>query len=177
MSEAVFPQRRRCKKCARTLGADQAPVYFGMFCSVRCAGMADLATAPENAPRECRTQRDGVWVWKRRYRSEQEIPSRRRDDPSTSWYSCGHCGHLHLGHARMGEAETLRMLNSQEDLRDYLIKLRGHATIKQVAEVAGVRPIRLRELEEGIPHPENLVTLFKVLGVYRVRLGGSVLIR
>ncbi|MFE5859743.1 hypothetical protein [Streptomyces virginiae] len=46
------------------------------------------------------------------------------------------------------------------DLTDLLIKPRGQATRKQVAEVAGVRPIRLKELELG-----------KVLRVYHVRLG------
>ncbi|MGW0538186.1 hypothetical protein [Streptomyces sp. NPDC003032] len=40
----------------------------------------------------------------------------------------------------------------------------------QVAEVVGVRPIRLKELEEGLKHPEGLETLGKVLQVYRVRL-------
>ncbi|MGW0881256.1 hypothetical protein [Streptomyces sp. NPDC002671] len=36
---------------------------------------------------------------------------------------------------------------------------------------AGVRPVRLKELEEGLKHPEGLETLGKVLRVYRVRLG------
>lgn len=174
MSEMLFPHRQRCRACGKTLGADRAPVYRGMFCTPRCAGMAEPASSPQLAPRECRTQRDGTWVWKRRYRCEDEIPDRLRDDPSTSWYVCGHCGHLHVGHTRMGEAEALRMFNSPDDLRDYLVKMRGHATIKQVATAAGVRPIRLRELEEGVGHPENLETLFKVLGAYRSRLGGSI---
>jgi hypothetical protein len=43
-----------------------------------------------------------------------------------------------------------------EDLPDLLVKLRGKASHKQVAEVAGVRPIRIRELESGVDHPENL---------------------
>ncbi|MET9657882.1 hypothetical protein [Streptomyces sp. NPDC006510] len=34
-----------------------------------------------------------------------------------------------------------------------------------------MRPIRLKELEEGVEHPEGLETLGKVLKVYRVRLG------
>lgn len=49
--------------------------------------------------------------------------------------------------------------------------LRGQATRKQAAEVVGVRPVRLKELEEGLKHPEGLETLGKVLRVYRVRLG------
>ncbi|MEU7322545.1 hypothetical protein ABZ682_18580 [Streptomyces griseoviridis] len=57
------------------------------------------------------------------------------------------------------------------DLPDLLIKLRGQATRKQVAEVAAVRPVRLKELEEGLKHPEGLEALGKVLRVYNVRLG------
>ncbi|WP_309082214.1 hypothetical protein [Zhihengliuella sp.] len=40
-----------------------------------------------------------------------------------------------------------------------------------MAEVAGIRPIRLKELETGVDHPEGLKTLGKVLRAYRVRLG------
>jgi hypothetical protein len=116
--------------------------------------------------------RDGRKVFKRRYRSESEIPDRLREDPSTNWYSCGHCGHLHMGHTRMGTAEKFRMFEDLgEDLSDLLVKLRGKATHKQVADVAGIRPIRLKELEAGVDHPEGLKTLGKVLKVYRVRLG------
>ncbi|MBL1120744.1 hypothetical protein JK364_52080 [Streptomyces sp. 110] len=54
---------------------------------------------------------------------------------------------------------------------DLLIKFRGQTTRKQVAEVAGVRPVRLKELEECLKHPEGLETLGKVLRVYCVRPG------
>lgn len=60
------------------------------------------------------------------------------------------------------------------DLPDLLVKLRGQATRKQVAEVADVRPIRLTELEEGMEYPEGLRTLGKMLKVYRVRLGVAI---
>jgi hypothetical protein len=95
-----------------------------------------------------------------------------REDASTSWYWCEEiCGAIHVGHTRMGEREKFRMFEDlAADLPDLLIKLRGQATRKQVAEVAGVRPIRLKELEEGLKHPEGLETLGKVLRVYRVRL-------
>ncbi|MFD4574722.1 hypothetical protein ACFWNK_21870 [Streptomyces sp. NPDC058417] len=56
------------------------------------------------------------------------------------------------------------------DLPGLLVKLRGRATRKQVAVVAGARPIRPKELEGGLKHPEGLETLGKVLRVYRVRL-------
>lgn len=173
MAETLFPKRQRCKTCGKGLGLRaEDPVLFGLFCTPRCAGIANPATTPASAPRECTTQRDGQWVWKRKYRSESEIPDKLRQDPSTSWYACGHCGFTHVGHSRMGTAEQFRMFEDlTKDLPDLLVKLRGQATHKQVAAVAGVRPIRIKELEEGTPHPENLATLQKVLKTYRVRLG------
>ncbi|MGI8307062.1 hypothetical protein [Saccharopolyspora hattusasensis] len=170
---AAFPERQRCKACGKGLGLRaQDPVLLGLYCSPKCAKVAEQATRPEDAPRECRTQRDDKWVWKRRYRSEGEIPDRLRSDVSTSGYWCGHCGHLHLGHTRVGERERFRMFEDLvEDLPDLLGKLRGQATHKQVAEVAGIRPIRLKGLETGVEHLEGLKTLSKVLRVYRVRLG------
>lgn len=172
--EKLFPARQRCKTCGKGLGLrTQDPVYLGLYCTPRCAGMAAPASRPEDAPRGCRTQREGTWVFKRRYRSEQEIPANLREDASTSWYWCKEsCGAIHVGHTRMGEREKFRMFEDlTADLPDLLIKLRGQATRKQVAEVAGVRPVRLKELEEGLKHPEGLATLGKVLRVYRVRLG------
>ncbi|MFD4945556.1 hypothetical protein ACFWNT_24250 [Streptomyces sp. NPDC058409] len=168
----LFPERQRCKKCGKGLGLrPQDPVLFGLYCTPRCAGIANPAARPEDAPRECTTMRDGKKVFKRVYRSVGEIPDRLREDPSTSWYTCA-SGHLHIGHTRMGEREKFRMFEDLAvDLPDLLVKLRGQATRRQVAEVAGVRLIRLKELEEGVEHPEGLKTLGKVLKVYRVRLG------
>lgn len=175
MAETLFPQRQRCKGCRGALGKSASdPVLRGLYCSPRCAGMAAPAQYPADAPRECKTQRDGLWTWKRRYRSESEIPDKLRQDPSTSWYGCTHCGHLHLGHTRMGESESFRKFEDLgRDLTDLLIKLRGQATHKQVAAVAGVRPIRIKELETGIKHEDGLETLGKILKVYQARLGVS----
>jgi hypothetical protein len=173
MAESLFPDRQRCRKCSKGLGATGAPVFNGLFCSARCAGLAELHTDPEQAPRQCKTLRGGRWEFKVRYRSVGEIPAPVRDDPSANWYWCGHCGALHIGHSRIDLAqEQFRMLASAEDLADLLVKLRGHATRKQVAEVAGIRPIRLKELEEpGTAERVDLGALFKVLGTYRTRAG------
>ncbi|MFJ6140167.1 hypothetical protein [Kitasatospora sp. NPDC092286] len=178
----LFPVRQRCKTCGKGLGLRaQDPVYLGLYCTPQCAGMAAPASQPEDVPRGCRTQREGAWAFKRRYRSEQEIPARLREDASTSWYWCEEsCGAIHLGHTRMGEREKFRMFEDlAADLPDLLIKLRGQATRKQVAEVAGVRPIRLKELEEGLKHPEGLETSAGYCGctasgsAWRCRLGSS----
>lgn len=173
MAEMLFPERQRCKACRGNLGKTvQDPVYLGLYCSPRCAGMAEPAKSPESAPRECKTQRDGGWVWKRRYRSEREIPDKIRQDPSTDSYRCGHCGALHVGHSRMGEAETFRMLNSPDDLADFLVKRRGKATHTQVAKAAGVQPIRLKELENPKKGQKiDVHVLFAVLGILSTRPG------
>ncbi|KOT47112.1 MULTISPECIES: hypothetical protein [Streptomyces] len=115
---------------------------------------------PDNAPRGCRTQREGAWVFKRRYRSEQEIPARLRDDASTSWYWCEeNYGGIHVGHTHMGEREKFRMFEDlTADPTDLLIKPRGAGHAQ-----AGRR--------EDLKHPEGLKALGKALRVYSVRLG------
>lgn len=175
MSETLFPQRQRCKKCRKELGAQGAGVFLGLFCTARCASMAEPATDPAQAPTECKTKREGVWVFKRKYRSLGEIPAKIRDDRTVSHYWCTNsCGNLHIGHSRINlDTEQFRMFTDRADLSDFLVKSRGQATHKQVATVAGIRPIRLKELEDpAFPNPD-LNALFAVLPLYRSRLGVS----
>lgn len=172
MAETLFPQRQRCKSCRGNLGKTvNDPVLFGLYCTSKCAGIGNPATRPEDAPRECTTVRDGRKVFKRVYRSQSEIPDRLREDPSASWYTCA-SGHIHIGHTRMGEAEAFRMLNSPEDLADFLVKRRGKATHGQVARVAGVQPIRLKELENPKKGQRvDVHVLFAVMNVLSARPG------
>lgn len=173
MAEKLFPERQRCKKCGKGLGLKSTdPVYLGLYCTPRCAGIAVPATRPQDAPRECTTTRDGQTVFKRKYRSDSEVPDKILQDPSTGLYWCSHCAHRHIGHTRIGEAEKFRMFNDfEKDLPALLVTLRGHATYAQVAKVAGVRAIRIKELEQGIVHPEMFKTLDALLKTYRTRLG------
>lgn len=175
MAETLFPERQRCKKCRKGLGEQGAAVFLGLFCTARCASMAEPATDPAKAPRECKTARDGGWVFKRRYRSESEIPNKLRNDPSVDHYWCTNsCGNLHIGHSRIDlKREQFRMLGDRGALADFLVKSRGEASHKQVATVAGIRPIRLKELEDaGFPSPD-MNALFAVLPLYQARLGVS----
>ncbi|WP_424862871.1 hypothetical protein [Streptomyces sp. MMS24-I29] len=150
----------------------QDPVLMGVYCTPKCAGLPEPAARPEDAPRKCVTVRDSRTVFKRRYRSIGEIPDRIRQDSSTDHYSCGHCGHWHIGHSRIGAPEQFRMLSSPEDLADFLVKRRGRATYTQVAKAAGVQPIRLKALENPKKGQRvDLPTLFKVLDVLRARPG------
>lgn len=172
MAETMFPQRQRCKTCRAGLGRrTEDPVLLGLYCSAKCAGRAAPTLTPDSAPRECVTQRGGRWAFKRRYRSVEEIPGRILEQAMTDHYWCQHCGHLHVGRTRARDDETFRMFNDPVDVADFLIKRRGKATRSDVARVAGVRPIRLKELETGVAHPEGLTTLFKVLAVLRARPG------
>lgn len=176
MTETMFPQRQRCKTCRGSLGKTASDVVLlGLYCSPKCAGRAQPATNPNTAPRECVTQRDGRWTWKRRYRSESEIPDKICEDPSTNHYWCSHCSMLHIGHTRIGEAEKFRMLGSPADLADFLVKRRGKASHTQVAKAAGVQPIRLKELEN--PKKGQRVdpfVLFAVLDTLSARPGVAI---
>lgn len=170
LAEALFPKRQRCKTCGKKL---EELVILGLYDSYRCASMASPAKTPEEAPRECKTERDGKWVWKRRYRSEGEIPVKLREDPSSNWYWCTtSCGNLHIGHSRIKlDVESQRVVRSREELVDVLLKARGKADIKAVAKGAGVLPIRLRELENPKSEKVDLNALFKVLAFYKLKLG------
>jgi len=168
MAEVMFPKRQRCKTCGKKL---ENLVIMGLYDTYRCASMANPAKTPEEAPRECKTERDGKWQWKRRYRSETEIPEKLRNDPTSNWYWCNHCGNLHIGHSRINlETEKQRVVRDRESLSDVLVKARGKATVKQVAAVAGILPIRLKELEDPKSSKIDLDALFKVLDVYKLKL-------
>ena len=175
MAETLFPVRQRCKKCGKGLGLRaQDPVYLGLYCSPKCAGMAAPSVNPsdERTPRGCRTMRDGAWQFKKRYRSEQEIPDRLREDPSTSWYWCTEsCGHLHVGRTLVDtkRAEN-RGLRDRKAIADLLVKARGHATLKQVGEGIKSRPIRVKEWEDPGFDTPSMEVLFKLLGIYRIDL-------
>ena len=171
MAEKLFPERQRCKTCSKKLGGPGVPVYLGLHCSPLCAGIAEPHQDAASAPRECKTERKGQWEFKRRYRSESEIPGNLRGDPSTNWYTCRHCGHLHIGHSHIDlTKESHRVLGDRVALSDLLVKSRGHATLKQVSEVAKIRPIRLKELEDPASDKFDANALFAVLGVYRLKL-------
>lgn len=173
MSEVLFPIRQRCRKCRKFLGYGKEEVLLGQFCSAKCAGMAPPTPSAGHpvTPRECKTQRDGDWVFKRRYRSAGEIPERIRDDPSTSTYWCGHCGHLHVGRTlvQMPRAQN-RGLRSRRDIADLLTKARGKATGRQVGQAAGVRPVRIKEWEDPDFDNPSLGVLFSLLSAYRLDL-------
>lgn len=170
-SEVLFPARQRCRTCGKALGRDGAPVLKGLYDTPRCAGMAEPVKDLARAPRECRTQRDGSWEWKRRYRSVEEIPRPIREDATANWYECGHCGHLHVGHSRIDLAtEKFRVLAGRAELADLLVKSRGRATVADVAKVLKVPQVRIKEWEDPSSKCPDVDVLFKLLAVYRLKV-------
>lgn len=145
---------------------------MGLYCSYRCASMAEPFKRPQDAPRWCTTDKSGKTEWKKRLRHEGELPRALKDDPSAGVYWCKHCGFLHIGHNRVELAvDKTRRLGSMEDVADVLVKYRESRgwTQKEAAQRIGIRPIRLKELEEG-NKAATWDALFATLDYYRIRL-------
>lgn len=166
MAETEYPARTRCKTCRKAFGTH---VLSGLYCSYRCAGHPEPTRDPAKAPRECAYVRDGKPVFKRKFRCEGEIPADLRAKPDVSVYRCSHCLYLHTGTAVAREMKQQRTVYSMADLAEVLTKARGKATRTTVAGVAGVRPIRIKEIEECAERidPE---ALFALLKLYRMPL-------
>ncbi|TXH11142.1 MAG: hypothetical protein E6R04_03000 [Spirochaetes bacterium] len=166
MAETMFPQRQRCKKCR---GGFTTDVLNGLYCSYKCAVHPLPAKDPAKAPRECAYERDGKAVFKRRFRCESEIPESISSKPDVSIYRCSHCLYLHTGTAVARTVKAQKSVGSMEELSEVLVKARGKATRTTVGNVAGIRPIRIKEIEEGADRidPE---ALFALLKLYRISL-------
>lgn len=149
-------------------------MLFGMYCCAGCAGMSEPARKAEQAPRGCRTRRDGSWVFKKRYRHPGEAPDRLTGDQGMSRYWCteaGGCGHLHYGRTLVEmKGAANRGLRDRDAIADMLTKARGRATHAQVAKAAGVRPIRIKEWEDPTFDAPSLSVLFELARLYRLDL-------
>lgn len=108
-------------------------------------------------------------MFKRKFRCEQEIPDTIMSKPDVSVYRCKHCLYIHTGTAVARTVKESKSVGSWDELSEVLVKARGKADRKTVAKVAGILPIRLKELEEGAAKvdPE---ALFKVLRLYKLSL-------
>lgn len=169
MAETLFPKRQRCKACAHKL---DDTVLSGLFCSYRCAQHPQPATDAAKAPRECAYERDGKFVFKRRFRCASEIPTSITSRPDVSVYTCSHCLFLHTGTAVARTVKESKAIGSMAELSELLVKARGSATRATVAKVAGVRPIRVKEIEEGAERIDP-AALFALLRLYRVSLSAG----
>lgn len=168
MSIMLFPKRQRCKTCGKKL---DTVVLDGLYCSYKCASLPTPTTRIEDAPRACKTQRDGRWTWKRKYRCLEEVPQHILDLPSTNMYRCEHCHFLHVGHDRMKEQEVARLVRDPKTLGSTLLRIREEANLtrKQVADKIKTRPIRVKEIEEANA-TINTKVLFDLMYYYHLKL-------
>ena len=163
----LYPERKRCKTCRG--GLYDSHVLSGLYCSYRCAKHPEPARDPAKAPRECAYERDGKFVFKRKFRCEKEIPDTILSKPDVSVYRCSHCLYLHTGTAVARTVKPSRSVGSWDELAEVLTKARNSADRKTVAKAAGVLPIRVKELEEGASRVDPQA-LFALLKLYRISL-------
>ena len=145
---------------------------MGLYDTYRCAGMAEPFKRPQDAPKWCTTDRGGSLQWKKRMRHQGEMPKALKADPSASFYWCSHCGFGHVGHSRVTlEVEKTRQVRSLAEAGEVLLKHRESLgwDRKTAAAKAGLRPIRLKELEEG-SEQASWDAFFKLLDTYRVKV-------
>ncbi len=168
MAEKTYPERQRCRKCNKKLNE---VVLEGMFCSYRCGNFAQPYAKVDDAPRQCKTERDNKWEWKKKFRAENEIPKRILDEPATNVYRCSHCHYLHIGHNRATGTESARLIGDAKTLGTVLLRVREqrNQTQKQVASSLKIRPIRIKEIEEG-NSTIDVDVLFKLVKYYRLKL-------
>lgn len=169
--ETLYPERQRCKKCGK--GFPERGALDGLFCSYRCGGFAEPFKKIDDAPRWCKTQKNGKWEWKKRMRSAQELPKALRNDATVSMYWCDHCHFLHLGGS---ESKNLkfdkkdRLVSSRVELAEILVKSRGDASLREIGKASGLQPIRIKELEDPTCSKIDVVILFKLLEFYKLKL-------
>lgn len=149
--QTLFPQRQRCSKCRKKL---EKVVVSGMYCSYSCAGVPAPSRNVDDAPRPCKRQINGQWDFKKRYRCEEEVQKKLRDDPGTNIYRCEYCYHLHVGHSRpdpLSREKLSRKVGDADLLGDVLKRMREDKryTVKQLATKLNVPQIRIKEVEEG----------------------------
>jgi hypothetical protein len=169
MSEMLFPKRSRCKTCKKKL---DSTVLKGLFCSYKCAEHPAPSPNVSAAPRHCKREVNNVWSWKTKYRFEQEVPEKWRNDPATNIYLCDYCLNLHIGHSRVKpeDVSKLRRVVSDEVTLGSVIQRRREQLNwdkKVLAKVLKVPVIRLTEIEAGNPKMDVSV-LFKVLQKLRL---------
>lgn len=168
MAVKFYPDRVRCAKCSKKLST---MVLAGLYCSYKCGGFSEPFKKVEDAPRSCRLERDSKWIWKQKYRADNEVPEKLRNDPATNVYRCSHCQFLHVGHDRALGSEKARLIRDSETLGTVLERVRSdkNLTRKQVAERLKIRQIRIKEIEENSETIDTDV-LFKLLKFYKIKL-------
>lgn len=168
MKIKVYPERKRCRKCGKAL---KNIVLDGIYCSYDCGQLPAPIEDIDKAPRQCKMERDRVWMWKQRYRSIEEVPDRFKEDAATNIYRCNNCRFLHIGHSRPLGKETSYVVYDNVSLGTFLQKVRENRkeTRRDIATKIRIRPIRIKEIEEGSAII-NTEALFLLLKYYKMKI-------
>lgn len=163
--QKLYPERKRCVTCRSAL---RDIVIKQLYCSYACSDMPAPLEDIDKAPRECKTERENQWHWKKKWLYDGQVPQRIREDPSTNLYTCNYCGYIHIGHSRPKTEEKGTVLDP-ERLPSIFKRLRGDRDIKYVASKIGCRPIRIKEIENGHASPD-ITVLFKLAKYYNCEI-------
>lgn len=172
MSTKLFPERQRCSSCRKKL---DDVVVDGIFCSYSCASVSPPSTNVRNAPRECKREIGGKWDFKKRYRSESEVPPKLRADPGTNIYRCSYCRHLHVGHSRpdpFTREKMVRLAGDPSTVGSVISRMRQERgwTVQRLAAYLKVPQVKIVEVESGKPGARLDVAMaaLRALGVSMV---------
>lgn len=172
----TFPRRQTCLSCWGPLGAEGAPVFELLYCSLRCAGRRDISLKPRKAPRQCLSYKGGRWEFKVRYRCPEEVPLRLQRRLMSVLYMCDHCWQVHVGRQMsvpLGQVLT-RAVDTSQDLADLLVELRGGRLRERVSVASEVGLEAIEELEDMVPGQRvDVDVLLRLLNAYGVRLGAA----
>lgn len=172
MAEKIYPERQRCKTCKKGF---KELVLEGLYCSYRCGRFANPSASIDLAPRSCKRQVNGTWGYKTRYKSQQEVPEKFKNDPSTNIYICENCHMYHIGHSRIPspqeEERLVRYVNSYKEIGSVIQRYRESKNIdkKLLAKKIGIPIIRITEVENSSPKVTAQM-LFIVLDALKLRI-------
>lgn len=170
MKTTLYPERTRCLTCRKKF-TDM--VLNGTFCCYPCAGSPIPSPNVSAAPRNCKREVNGKWDFKTRFKCEEEVPQKLRDDPATNIYRCDYCLFLHVGHSRPVEftPEKLhRTIADLETLGTVIARARTQRkmSVKDLALRTKVPMVRIKEIEEGDKNM-RMDVLLRVLYVLRIQ--------
>jgi hypothetical protein len=173
MPETLYPQRQRCKTCRKGF---TDIVLEGLYCSYRCGKFTAPTSNIEDTPRSCKREVNGSWGYKTRFKSEQEVPQKYRDDPSTNIYICDNCHTYHIGHSRPDATEVpreklIRYVKNEKELGSVIERYMSSRNIdtKTLAKKLKIPAIRIKEIFEGSDKVKANI-LFNVMNELRLRI-------
>lgn len=171
----IYPARQRCKTCKKKLTDDN--VLSSLYCSLKCGKLSPPAKTVDDAPRGCKREQDGKWVYKKKFPHVNAVPGKYLADPATNVYECENCHKYHMGHARPDTShDPLKdnlstVVSSYTQLGEVVRKYREakHIDKRMLAKALKIPAVRITEIENGDP-AVKMGTLFKVLNALHINV-------